>query len=119
MCVSICPPNREDRASRPLEMRLSSSHRSWEAKKLTRFVPLILLSIPSFPRSFSFLKRETYSNELVRKQEIDVAIVKATNHDQVPPKEKHVRSKYSYATNFVEFFFPRLEMSLLLTPLPF
>ena len=30
-------------------------------------------------------------------QEIDVAIVKATNHDVVPPKEKHVRTIMRFA----------------------
>lgn len=28
-------------------------------------------------------------------QDLDIAIVKATNHVECPPKERHVRSKFS------------------------
>lgn len=31
-------------------------------------------------------------NGTIHLQELDIAIIKATNHNKVPPKEKHVRS---------------------------
>jgi hypothetical protein len=35
-------------------------------------------------------------------QDLDIAVVKATNHVECPPKEKHVRSEQSDLVKFVD-----------------